>query len=84
MVSVPAGLNPGLPDPADRVHQAWMQHVRAHLRWQMKLLDVTQGIEAPLPRFVRVPEQAILPEDGGEVGRLFEVLIGQFLQAVQV
>jgi hypothetical protein len=80
----PARVRLYLPDPPDGVHQARMQHVRADLGREMKLLDVAHRVEPAPPVLVQVPEQPVLPQHRGEVRRLLEVHIRHFLQGHQV
>jgi hypothetical protein len=61
-----------------------MQHVRVYLRREVELLDVAHGVEPAPPGLVDIPEQAVLPQDGGEVCRLLEVQICHFLQCHQI
>ena len=71
-------------DSPDGVHQARMQHVRAYVRREVELLDVAHGVEPAPPGLVDIPEQAVLPQDGGEIRRLLEVQIRHFLQCLQI
>ena len=50
-----------MPDSPDGVHQARMQHIRTYVRREVKLLDVTHGVEPVPPGLIGVPEQAALP-----------------------
>src|SRR5208282_2623996 len=60
-------------DSPDGVRQTRMQHVRGYVRREVKLVCVAHRVEAALPEFVDVPEQAVLPQDGREVGGLLKV-----------
>ena len=80
----PSGVRPHMPDSPDGVHQARMQHVRVYLWREVKLLDVAHGVEPAPADLVDVPEQAVLPQDGGEVRRLLEVQIRHFLQCLEI
>ena len=77
-------VRPHMPDAPDGVHQARMQHVRGHVRREVKLLHVAHGVEPAPPGLVDVPEQAVLPQDRGQVGRLLEVQIRHFLQGLEI
>src|SRR6202050_1126837 len=72
------------PDPANGIGQARMKHVCVRLRLHKNVLGIPQGIKAALSGLVDVPEQAVLPQDGGEVRCLFEVQIRHFLQSHKV
>src|SRR5690348_9414863 len=78
------GVRRHVPDSPDGVHQARMQHVRAYLRREVELLDVAYGVEPAPAGLVDVAEQAVLPQDRGEVRRLFEVQIRHFLQGPEI
>src|SRR5579862_8913799 len=79
-ISGPIGVRLHMPDSPDGVHQARVQHVGAYVRREVKLLHVAHGVEAPPPGLVDVPEQAVLPQDGGEVRCPLEVQVHYFLQ----
>jgi hypothetical protein len=70
--------------PADGVHQARVQHVGADIRREVELLDVAQGVEPAPAGLVEVSEQAVLPQDGGEVGGLLEVQVRHLLEGLEV
>ena len=71
-------------DSANGVSQARVQDVRLYVWREVELLDVTQSVEPALPGLVDIAEQAVLPQDGGEVRFLLEVLICHFLQSSEV
>ena len=61
-----------------------MQDERVYVGREVKLLDVAHGVEPAPPNLVDVSEQAVLPQDGGEVRRLLEVQIRHFLQSLEI
>jgi hypothetical protein len=61
-----------------------VQYVRVYLRREVKLLDVAHGVEPASPSLVDIPQHAVLPQDGGQVGRLLEVQIGYLLQSLEI
>ena len=73
-----------MPDAPDGIDQTRMQHVRVHLRREMEILDVAHGVEPAPPDLVDVPEQAVLPQDGGEIRRLLEMQIRHLLQRLEI
>src|SRR4029077_8259680 len=83
-ISGSSGVARDVTDAPDGVHQAGVQHVRVYLRREVKLLDVAHGVEPAPPDLVYISEQAVLPQDGGEVRRLLEVQIRHFLQGHEV
>ena len=61
-----------------------MQHVRSYLRREVELLDVAHGVEPAPAGLVDIAEQSVLPQHGGEVGRLLEVQIRHLLQCPEI
>src|SRR6516165_9453027 len=80
----PRGVLLHMLDSANGVSQARVQDVRLYVWREVELLDVTQSVEPALPGLVDIAEQAVLPQDGGEVRFLLEVLIRHFLQSSEV